>query len=196
MIPPLHLCMVWFFSSWDCAYPGMLQQLTEIVPEKSRTSIYALDCSFESKLASFAPPIVGILAQHVYGYKPIPKGSSDSIENETDRKNAASLAKAFYTSIGIPMAICCSIYSFLYCTYPRDRERARMQALIESEMQELEENNSPSNGKQSEFCVVKSKKLNDKERSEIYIEFGREENLDLDDNDEKSLLKHKLAPQT
>ncbi|KAJ1379905.1 MFS transporter superfamily [Sesbania bispinosa] len=105
----------------------------EIVPEKSRTAIYALDRSFESILASFAPPIVGVLAQHVYGYKPIPKGSSDSVEIETDRENAASLAKALYTAIGIPMTICCLIYSFLYCTYPRDRERARMVALVESE---------------------------------------------------------------
>ncbi|KAE8665978.1 cell wall integrity and stress response component 3-like [Hibiscus syriacus] len=93
----------------------------EIVPEKSRKSIYALDRSFETILASFAPPIVGILAQHVYGYKPIPKGSSDSIEIETDRKNNAPLAKALYTAIGIPFTICCTIYSFLYCIYTRDR---------------------------------------------------------------------------
>ena len=98
-------------------------------------------------MASFAPPIVGILAQHVYGYKPISTGSSGSIEIETDRENAASLAKALYTAIGIPFVICCSIYSFLYYTYPRDRKRARMQALIESEMQQLDENNYPSSGK-------------------------------------------------
>ncbi|OMP04091.1 Major facilitator superfamily [Corchorus olitorius] len=169
----------------------------EIVPEKHRTSIYALDRSFESILASFAPPIVGILAQNVYGYKPIPKGSSDSKEIEADRENAASLAKALYTAIGIPFAICVSIYSFLYCTYPRDRERARMQALIESEMQQLDDNddnNSPSNGKESEFCAADSKELIEKERSEIYIEFGGDESLDLDDNDEKYLLNHQLAP--
>ncbi|XP_017969843.1 PREDICTED: uncharacterized protein LOC18611582 [Theobroma cacao] len=168
----------------------------EIVPEKSRTSIYALDRSFESILASFAPPIVGILAQHVYGYKPIPKGSSDSIEIETDRENAESLAKALYTAIGIPMAICCSIYSFLYGTYPRDRERARMQALIESEMRQLEENNSPSGDKESKFCVADTKELTNKERSEIDMEFGGEESLNLDDNDEKSLLNHQHASQS
>ncbi|KAE8665731.1 protein spinster-like protein 2-like [Hibiscus syriacus] len=156
----------------------------EIVPEKSRTSIYALDRSFETILASFAPPIVGILAQHVYGYKPIPKGSSDSIEIETDRKNAASLAKALYTAIGIPFTICCTIYSFLYCTYPRDRERARMQALIESEMQQQEEDDD-SNGKQSEFHISDSKKTNGDERGEF-------RSIDLDDNDEKSLLNHQI----
>ncbi|KAM7253565.1 hypothetical protein ACFE04_021719 [Oxalis oulophora] len=142
----------------------------EIVPEKSRTSIYALDSSFESILASFAPPIVGILAQHVYGYKQIPKGSSNSAETETDRKNAASLAKALYTAIGIPMTICCTIYSFLYCTYPRDRDRAKMQALIESEMLQLAaDDESP---------------LKDVNVNEISI--------GLDDTDKKSLLSHQI----
>ncbi|KAL4382196.1 hypothetical protein AHAS_Ahas04G0209300 [Arachis hypogaea] len=100
---------------------------TEIVPEKFRAVIYALDRSFESILALFAPPFVGLLAQHIYGYKPIPKGLSDSV----DRENTASLAKILYTTTRIPMIICCSIYSFLYCTYPRDRERVRMIALVD-----------------------------------------------------------------
>lgn len=117
---------------------GISPIFAEIVPEKARTSVYALDRSFESILSSFAPPAVGILAQHVYGYKPVPKGSSESQEISTDRDNAASLAKSLYTAIGIPMALCCLIYSFLYRTYPRDRERARMDALIESEMQQIE----------------------------------------------------------
>ena len=116
----------------------------EIVPEKSRTSIYALGRSLETILSSFAPPVVGIFAQKVYGYRPIPKGSSTSAEIETDRQNAAPLAKALYTAIGIPAAICCFIYSFLYCTYPRDREHARMYVLIESEMQRIEADNSLS----------------------------------------------------
>jgi hypothetical protein len=87
----------------------------EIVPEKSRTSIYALDRSFESVLSSFAPPIVGLLAERVYGYRPNDKGESV----EQDRGNAASLAKALYTSIAIPFIVCTAIYSFLYCSYPR-----------------------------------------------------------------------------
>ncbi|CAN8299006.1 unnamed protein product [Cochlearia groenlandica] len=132
----LVLVIMGLFISWNgSATNGPI--FAEIVPERARTSIYALDRSFESILASFAPPIVGLLAQNVYGYKPIPKGSSSLIKIETDRENAASLAKALYSAIGIPMLICCSIYSFLYCTYPRDRERAKMQALIESEMQQL-----------------------------------------------------------
>ncbi|PPD93009.1 hypothetical protein GOBAR_DD10041 [Gossypium barbadense] len=116
--------------------------------------------------------------------------SSDSIEIETDRENAASLAKALYTAIGIPMAICCFIYSFLYCTYPRDRETARMQALIESELQDTEENDSLSSCGKPGFHVVNSKKLDDEERSESYIEFGGEKRLDFDNNDDKKSLLH------
>ncbi|PNT64471.1 uncharacterized protein LOC106866904 [Brachypodium distachyon] len=110
----------------------------EIVPEKSRTSIYALDRSFESVLSSFAPPIVGILAQRVYGYRPDDKGRSVRL----DRENAASLAKALYTAIAIPFTVCTAIYSFLYCSYPRDRDRARMQSLVESELHQMEHESS------------------------------------------------------
>ncbi|CAN4097273.1 unnamed protein product [Withania somnifera] len=113
----------------------------EIVPERARTSIYALDRSFESIMSSFAPPLVGILAQHVFGFKPIPQGSTGSEEIEIDRKNAASLAKALYTAIGIPIALCCFCYSFLYCTYPRDRDHARLQ-------QPEETGNAPSEERQ------------------------------------------------
>ncbi|KAJ1386832.1 MFS transporter superfamily [Sesbania bispinosa] len=122
---------------------GFSHEETKIVPERARTSIYALDRCFESTLSSFAPPAVGILAQHVYGYKPIPEGSTKSQEILTDRENAASLGKALYTAIGIPMVICCFIYTFLYHAYPRDRERARMEALVESEMQHMESDSLP-----------------------------------------------------
>ncbi|XP_060182949.1 uncharacterized protein LOC132612890 [Lycium barbarum] len=75
------------------SYSTMVLSLAPIVPERARTSIYALDRSFESILASFAPPVVGLLVQHLYGFKPIPKDSTGSEEIETDRANAAPLAK-------------------------------------------------------------------------------------------------------
>ncbi|KAK4584009.1 hypothetical protein RGQ29_021945 [Quercus rubra] len=170
----LVLFIIGFFTSW--AAPATNNPIfAEIVPEKSRTSIYALDESFESMLASFSPAVVGILAQQVYGYKPNLKGSSNSVGIETDRENAASLAKALYVVIGIPSAICCFIYSFLYCTYPRDRERARMNALIVSELHQLDADNSSS--------------------IEIDIDYEGDESLGLNDTDDKlSLLSHQLTP--
>ena len=163
--------------------------IAEIVPEKSRTTIYAVDKSLESILASFAPLIVGALAEHVYGYKkPIPNGSSNLGEIETDRENAASLAKALYTAIGIPMIICCSIYSFLYCTYPRDRERARMVALVESELQQLEVKDGTKEGYCEVHVLESNVGLNGKEGGKIDMDYPREESIDLEDNDEKVLL--------
>ncbi|KAJ4701315.1 Major facilitator superfamily [Melia azedarach] len=138
---------------------------------------------------------IGILAQHVYGYKPVPEGSSVSEEIATDRENAASLAKALYTAIGIPMALCCLIYSFLYSTYPRDKERARMEALIESEMQqlELEIGDMPSGGEYSQVIVFESEVTSVKDRSVIEMDY-EEEGLDLDgDDDEKTLLYRQLT---
>lgn len=160
----------------------------EIVPEKSRTAIYALDRSFESILKSFAPPIVGVLAQHVYGYRPVPKGSSDSVEIETDRENAASLAKALYTAIAIPMVVCVSIYSFLYCTYPRDKERARMVALADSEMQQLEVEEDCTRQEYCEIHALETSGLNGQESSQIEIDYPREESIHVDGDDEKVLL--------
>ncbi|KAL5559016.1 hypothetical protein UlMin_035227 [Ulmus minor] len=183
----LVLIIVGFCISWNA--PATNNPIfAEIVPEKSRTSVYALDRSFESILSSFAPPLVGILAQHIYGYRPIPIGSSVSEEIATDRNNAASLAKALYTAIGIPMALCCLIYSFLYSTYPRDRERARMEVLIESEMQHIESDNSPAAGQRSQVHDFESDFEN---ITVIDVEYERDDSVDLDD--EQSLLYRQLT---
>ncbi|KAI4337706.1 hypothetical protein L6164_016090 [Bauhinia variegata] len=176
----LVLIIVGFFISWNA--PATNNPIfAEIVPQRSRTSVYALDRSFESILSSFAPPAVGLLAQHVYGYKPIPEGSSESGEILTDRQNAASLAKALYTAIGIPMALSCFIYSFLYGTYPRDRERARMEKLIESEMQQIE---SDSLGTNTEFTQVQLS-----ESEELYVR-DYDGGVDIDDEDSILLYQH------
>lgn len=189
VIHGLVLIIVGFFISWNA--PATNNPIfAEIVPEKSRTSVYALDRSFESILSSFAPPVVGILAQHVYGYKPVQKGSSESEEIATDRENAASLARALYTAIGIPLALCCFIYSFLYCTYPRDRERARMEVLIESEMQQIESERSPSGAGYSQVHLSASDELYATDRTVIDMDY--EDDLDFDD-DEKTALYRQLT---
>ncbi|KAI3949369.1 hypothetical protein MKW98_023306 [Papaver atlanticum] len=179
----LILFIMGLFITWNAAATNN-PIFAEIVPEKSRTSIYALDRSFESVLASFAPPVVGLLSQHAFGYKPIPQGSSLSVEVERDRENAASLAKALYTAIAIPMALCCFIYTFLYRTYPKDRDRAKMNALIESEMEQLKSENLPTVGDYSQVQVYEKETV-------IDLDYGAEEDgLEADESDEKTLLTH------
>ncbi|KAL5705290.1 hypothetical protein ACHQM5_023615 [Ranunculus cassubicifolius] len=187
----LVLFIMGFCISWNAAATNN-PIFAEIVPEKSRTSIYALDRSFESILASFAPPVVGLLSQHLYGFKPVPQGSSESVGIETDRENAASLAKALYTAIAIPMALCCIIYSFLYFTYPRDKERAKMEALIESEMQNIEFDNPPSG---AEYSHVQFSGLDGivREESVIELDYEEDDDLETDDSDNKTLLTRELT---
>ncbi|XBH57316.1 uncharacterized protein [Aegilops tauschii subsp. strangulata] len=108
--------------------------LAEIVPAKARTTVYALDRFFETIFSSFAPAVVGILAERVFGYKP-----ASGATGKTERENAGALAKAVFAEIAVPMAICCSIYSMLYCTYPADRQRAQKAALIAPEEQDCED---------------------------------------------------------
>uniref|UniRef100_A0ACD5Y5T0 Uncharacterized protein n=1 Tax=Avena sativa TaxID=4498 RepID=A0ACD5Y5T0_AVESA len=134
----LVLFVMGLVISWNSAATNS-PIFAEIVPVKSRTSIYALDSSFESILASFAPPGVGFLSQRLYGFKLADGGAGKNGSSpERDRENAASLAKALYTAIAIPFTVCTAIYSFLYCSYPRDRDRARMQSLIGSKLQQME----------------------------------------------------------
>jgi hypothetical protein len=111
----------------------------EVVQERSRATIYALDRSVESVFASFAPAIVGLLAERVYGYVPFPdKAFDDSPSSSTtDWRNSRALAEALYTAVGVPMAVCCSIYTLLYWTYPKDRDKALLQSEYENLQQEI-----------------------------------------------------------
>ncbi|XP_042056890.1 protein spinster-like [Salvia splendens] len=146
-----------FCISWNAAATNN-SIFAEIVPEKSRTSIYALDRSFESVFSSFAPPTVGLLAQYAYGYKPIIPEGSDGIS--TDRENAASLAKALFAAIALPMALCCVIYTFLYRTYPKDRDRARLKAIMESEIQLMDSESLQAGGDHVQIESGETRELN------------------------------------
>ncbi|EPS73054.1 hypothetical protein M569_01700, partial [Genlisea aurea] len=185
--PILHsvvLSITGFFISWNA--PATNNPIfAEIVPEKSRTSVYALDRSFESVLSSFAPPTVGLLAQYVFGYKPPVEGSENV---SADRDDSSALARALFLAIAVPMLLCCVIYSFLYLTYPRDRDRARREAVDESEMQhsgcsmatEFENNQSSAETK----GVVEEAEG----RTVIKMSFE----VDESDSDETTLIHHQV----
>ncbi|CAD6225152.1 unnamed protein product [Miscanthus lutarioriparius] len=147
----------------------------------------ATNGTFESILASFAPPVVGLLSQHLYGFKPDDKGSSP----EQDRENAASLAKALCTAISIPMVICSSIYTFMYRTYPRDRERARMQSMIQSELDQIELGGSSFGCGDDRFELFESVHDGDKP-DEVDGSCGAEESAEADAGTEKLLGNHEL----
>lgn len=71
------------------------------------------------------------------------------------------------------MALCCVIYTLLYLTYPRDRERARTEAVLESKMQFIKLD-----------CQIQSAET----KEVIFDEKTTTEMPFDDDNDERALL--------
>ncbi|KAI3785267.1 hypothetical protein L1987_44383 [Smallanthus sonchifolius] len=101
----------------------------EVVPAKHRTMIYAFDRAFEGSFSSFAAPMVGILAEKIYGYDP---KSVDPVAGST--REALALSKGLFSMMAIPFGLCCLFYTPLYRVFRRDRDNVRMATLKEEEM--------------------------------------------------------------
>ncbi|GMH06471.1 hypothetical protein Nepgr_008311 [Nepenthes gracilis] len=98
----------------------------EVVPAKHRTMIYAFDRAFEGSFSSFAAPLVGIVAEKMYGY------DSNSVHpGSGSPQEAFALSRGLLTMMAIPFGLCCLLYSPLYFIFKRDRENARLASLKE-----------------------------------------------------------------
>ncbi|GAB2279715.1 hypothetical protein Dimus_014355 [Dionaea muscipula] len=98
----------------------------EVVPAKHRTMIYAFDRAFEVSFSSFAAPLVGILAERIYGYDPKSvRPGSGSVQE------AFALSRGLLAMMAVPFGLCCFLYSPLYLIFKRDRENARVASLKE-----------------------------------------------------------------
>ncbi|RCV39181.1 hypothetical protein SETIT_8G203000v2 [Setaria italica] len=123
----------------------------EIVPEKARTTVYALDLCFENVVASFGAPAVGVLAEHVFGYHGRPAASDHG-----DRENAVALGKAVFAVIAVTATACCLTCSALYWTYPVDRRRARMMDASQQEEPSVGDERNGGGGEASGPAVASS----------------------------------------
>ncbi|KAL3527071.1 hypothetical protein ACH5RR_011727 [Cinchona calisaya] len=114
--------------SW-CATAANGPMFAEVVPVKHRTMIYAFDRAFEGSFASFAAPMVGILAEKMYGYD---AKSVDPILGSG--REALALSRGLFSMMAIPFGLCSLFYTPLYWTFKHDRENARNAAVKETEM--------------------------------------------------------------
>lgn len=122
------LLMMGLTISWN-ATAANGPMFAEVVPAKHRTMIYAFDRAFEGSFSSFAAPIVGILAEQVYGYNP------KSVNPKTGSiPEAIALSKGLFAMMAVPFGLCCMFYTPLYWFFKRDRETARLATLKEAEM--------------------------------------------------------------
>lgn len=101
----------------------------EVVPVKHRTMIYAFDRAFEGSFSSVAAPLVGILAEKMFGYN---SKSVDPLKGSSPE--ALALSKGLLSMMAAPFGLCCLCYTPLYFIFKKDRENARMQAVKEEEM--------------------------------------------------------------
>ena len=87
----------------------------DIVKPSHRTMIYAFDRAFEGSFAALAAPLVGILAEKVYGYR-----VGKDIPDSGSPVEALALSRGLFTMMAIPFALCCLFYTPLYTTYKSD----------------------------------------------------------------------------
>lgn len=94
----------------------------EIVPVSMRSTIYAFDRSFEGAVAACAAPLVGIVAERVFGYH-------GKVFKYPDLENAEALGSALLYCMALPWLFCLIFYTPLHWLYAKDRERQQYHAI-------------------------------------------------------------------
>ncbi|CAM6016844.1 unnamed protein product [Sphagnum balticum] len=116
------LFLMGFLMSWNSPATNW-PIFSEIVPTHLHTTVFAIDSMIEKSLAAAGAPLVGILAERLFGYAS-QKGTSGS-----DLDNANAIAKGLFSLMTIPFFLCFLIINLLYFTYPRDRDRVKKASL-------------------------------------------------------------------
>lgn len=101
----------------------------EVVPAKNRTMIYAFDRACEGSFSAFGAPMVGILAEKIYGYDP---KSVDPTKGSIPE--AMALSKGLFSMMAVPFGLCCLFYTPAHLSFRRDRLNVRLASLKETEM--------------------------------------------------------------
>ncbi|KAL3693817.1 hypothetical protein R1sor_007468 [Riccia sorocarpa] len=111
------LFLMGFLMSWNSPATNW-PIFAEIVPQKLHTTVYAVDLALEKSISALGTPLVGILAERLFGF-------STASAFRPDAKNARALAEGVFCLVAVPFSLCLVVISILYWTYPKDRDRAR-----------------------------------------------------------------------
>lgn len=94
--------------------------LADIVPASGRASIVAWLVALEgSTSALFGAPLVALLSENAFGYKPS-RLSVAEMSPEQRQMNASALSRSIVIMCVVPWAICLACYTFLHFTYKAD----------------------------------------------------------------------------
>merc|ERR1712129_404358 len=99
--------------------------LSEIVQSGKRASIVAwLSACEDSSGALFGAPVVGLLAEKVFGYRRVDASLLSGAQvAAVHSNNRHALSRAMLCGTVPPFLLCISLYSLLHWTYERDVRR-------------------------------------------------------------------------
>ena len=101
---------------------------SELVPPASRASLLSWAVAVEGASASiFGAPVVGLLAEKVFGYTPR-RGEVGALGEAVKARNAAALAHAMLYMTVVPWICCFLLYNLVVYTYGPDRDAVRKQS--------------------------------------------------------------------
>merc|ERR1711972_80153 len=107
--------------------------MTEVVPERFQGRIMAWSQALDGSMAALGAPLVGVLSEHVFGYR-AHHASIEYIPEDEKKANMKALSAGMQWMTAVPWSFCFIIYSFLHCTYKQDVEKwkAQQNGLIEA----------------------------------------------------------------
>jgi len=113
------LCTFGLTASW-CSGGVNRPILTEVVPESGHARVISWLTALEgSSAACLGGPLVGLLAEKVFGYKPQKKMVSE-IPDDIRKSNLNALAMGMLWMTILPWIICFIAFSLLHFTYKKD----------------------------------------------------------------------------
>lgn len=118
------------FGTW-CLSAVSYPILSQLAAPEERSSMFAINVAFEgSSSAIFGTMLVGILAEHAYGYPlddiGVQRGPNAPHVKDVaaDRLKAEALGKALAMVCGVAWSLCLCFYSLLHVTYGPDLRKA------------------------------------------------------------------------
>ncbi|NHJ04882.1 MAG: MFS transporter [Candidatus Heimdallarchaeota archaeon] len=111
-----------FAISW-CAPAANNPIFSELFDPEIRSSAFSIDRLFEGSIAASGTAIVAGIAT-LFGFINPPGGLIENLSAAQIATNVDAMAWGVIIATTIPWTLCAIIYSFIYLTYPKDRDNA------------------------------------------------------------------------